>query len=141
MRIKIAVITAAVATLGGLWLLWPTVSEPVTETTPGGPMVTVTLPASLSTREKMGETAFNASCADCHGTNGAGRDGIAPPLIHKIYEPGHHGDISFERAALYGVKSHHWTFGDMAPVKGLTAADIGTIVAYVRAVQRANGIN
>ena len=141
MRLKIAVITAAVATLGGLWFFWSAPSQPIDQTTAGGPMVAVTLPASLTDREKMGETAFNASCADCHGTNGAGRDGIAPPLIHKIYEPGHHADISFERAVMNGVQSHHWSFGNMAPVKGLTPADIGTIIAYVRAVQRANGIN
>jgi len=40
-----------------------------------------------------------------------------------------------------GVRAHHWKFGSMPPVDGITDAEDGTIVAYVRALQRANGIN
>jgi len=61
--------------------------------------------------------------------------------VHAIYEPGHHGDLAFKRAAMNGVRAHHWPFGNMPPVQGITRADIGAIVAYVRALQRANGIN
>ncbi|HSM30420.1 MAG TPA: c-type cytochrome, partial [Woeseiaceae bacterium] len=65
---------------------------------------------------------------------------IAPPLIHRIYEPNHHGDQSFYLAAKQGVRSHHWPFGDMPPVESITDAEVGQIVAYVRTLQRANGI-
>ena len=106
----------------------------------GAALVEVT-PTTLSGDAIMGETAFNAKCAACHGKNGAGRNGMGPPLIHRFYEPGHHGDQAFFLAAQNGVRSHHWSFGDMPPVAGLTRSDIANIVAYIRAVQRANGID
>lgn len=104
-------------------------------------MVAVSLPARFTPLEQTGAEAFTANCADCHGTNGAGRDGIAPPLIHKIYEPSHHGDMSFQLAMTQGVRAHHWSFGNMPAVEGLAPNDVEPIIAYVRAVQRANGIN
>lgn len=86
-----------------------------------------------------GKAAFDAHCADCHGANGGGTD-KGPPLIHKIYEPSHHGDAAFMLAIRNGAPAHHWRFGDMLPVEGVTDAQIGWIVKYVREVQRANGI-
>ncbi|MGJ8546918.1 MAG: c-type cytochrome [Sulfitobacter sp.] len=118
-------------------------SEAVSEAAiePGAPMVQVTLPEALSGQAQIGQRVFEGACASCHGINAAGREGTAPPLVHKIYEPSHHGDEAFYRAAELGVRSHHWQFGDMPPVAGLTRADVSTIIAYVRAVQQANGIN
>ena len=104
-------------------------------------MVAITLPDSLSDRARLGKRGFDAVCAACHGENAAGRDGMGPPLVHKIYEPSHHGDMSFEMAVQNGVRAHHWSFGDMPPQDGLTRADVIDIVAYVRELQRANGIN
>lgn len=89
----------------------------------------------------QGETAFNQYCSVCHGQNAAGQQGVAPPLVHKIYEPNHHGDPSFVLAAKRGVRAHHWPFGDMPPVPGVSDQQISTIIAYVRELQRANGIN
>ncbi|PPB81594.1 cytochrome c [Albidovulum inexpectatum] len=106
---------------------------------PGEALVRVTVP-NLTEDERIGEAAFNARCAQCHGPNAAGRNGVAPPLVHKIYEPGHHADMAFFMAAQNGVRAHHWPFGDMPPVPGITRAEIASIVAYVRALQRANGI-
>ena len=71
-------------------------------------MVVVNVPADLSAKAMSGKVAFDLKCAACHGGNGAGQDGVAPPLIHKIYEPSHHGDEAFQRAAKLGVRSHHW---------------------------------
>ena len=79
--------------------------------------------------------------ATCHGTDASGRMGYGPPLVHRIYEPSHHGDMAFLIAAQRGVKSHHWPFGDMPPQEGLTQGDVKSIVAYVRELQRANGID
>lgn len=107
----------------------------------GAPLVQVTLPAALSPDAAIGKVAFDARCAQCHGDNGAGRDGFGPPLIHKIYEPSHHGDMAFLLAVRNGVIAHHWRFGNMPAQTGLTDADVTAIVAYVREVQRANGIN
>lgn len=106
----------------------------------GSPLVEVALPAGLSSQAQMGERAFNAVCAACHGENGSGRNGMGPPLIHKIYEPNHHGDMSFLMAVAQGVRAHHWPFGDMPPQEGLTQGDVRNIVAYVRELQRVNGI-
>ena len=105
-----------------------------------GPIASVILPTSFSDDAKIGNRIFDAKCAACHGTNAAGKDGVAPPLIHKYYEPNHHGDEAFQIAAARGVQSHHWNFGNMPPVEGVTRADIKMVVAYVREVQRANGI-
>lgn len=104
------------------------------------PMVDVTVPDSFSDEEAMGERAFNAYCVACHGTNAAGQDGMAPPLVHPIYRPGHHADEAFQIAVRNGVRAHHWRFGNMPPIEGLTRADVTTIIAYIRALQRANGI-
>jgi len=90
---------------------------------------------------KIGQVGFNAKCAACHGVNAAGKDGVAPPLVHKIYEPSHHGDESFQRAAALGVRAHHWPFGNMPAVEGVTRGDVKMITAYIRELQRANGIN
>ncbi|MDO6588318.1 cytochrome c [Salipiger sp. 1_MG-2023] len=123
---------------------FPEQATPVQETTApaqGAPMVAVTLPEALSAEATMGKRAFDAVCADCHGENAAGKMGFAPPLIHKIYEPSHHGDMAFQMAAANGVRAHHWKFGDMPPQPEVTRADVISITAYIREVQRANGIN
>ena len=104
-------------------------------------LVSVTLPEQFSDNAIIGKRIFEAKCASCHGQNAAGQKGVAPPLIHKIYEPSHHGDESFQRAAALGVRAHHWPFGNMPPVDGLTRADVSTIITYLRELQRANGIN
>ena len=86
-----------------------------------------------------GEVLFNAKCAQCHGANASGSD-KGPPLVHKIYEPNHHGDASFHNAALNGARAHHWRFGDMPPVEGIMPAEIDQIIVYVRSLQKQHGI-
>ncbi|WP_093033516.1 c-type cytochrome [Ruegeria marina] len=82
---------------------------------------------------------FEANCAACHGANAAGSD-RGPPLVHRIYEPSHHGKMAFDLAARQGVRAHDWRFGNMPPVEGLSDKDVPQITDYVRALQRANGI-
>ncbi len=106
----------------------------------GAAITSVTVPGSLSARAQTGQKIYEANCASCHGRNAAGQDGVAPPLVHIIYEPDHHGDESFQRAVARGVRAHHWRFGDMPPVDGLTRRDVAAVVTYVRELQRANGI-
>lgn len=108
----------------------------------GAPLVDVVVPAQFSAQAQQGEVYYTAVCASCHGKNAAGQDGIAPPLVHKIYEPSHHGDGAFVMAARNGVRAHHWPFGNMPPVtQPLTDAELAAIIAYARELQRANGIN
>ena len=120
-----------------LWDRFKTDSPPPAGS--GAPLVTVIVP-DLSAAARRGETLYQQNCATCHGDNAAGRDGIGPPLVHKIYEPGHHADGAFYLAAQQGVRAHHWPFGDMPPVAGIALEDVEPIVAYVRELQRANGI-
>lgn len=106
----------------------------------GGALVQVTVP-DLSPLAQQGAEAFGTHCIACHGANAAGVDGAGPPLVHKIYEPSHHGDMAFLMAVQRGVRAHHWRFGDMPPQSGLTPSDVANIVDYVRALQRENGID
>ena len=89
---------------------------------------------------QVGETKFRARCAACHGERAVGTN-LGPPLVHKIYEPSHHGDLAFQRAAANGVRAHHWQFGNMPQVEGLTPEDVQEITQYVRWLQRQAGIS
>lgn len=141
---KKAYIIGAAALVAGLgYVFWP-VAEDAPQPSgkaAAGALAAVSVPETLSQNAQIGARAYEANCASCHGANAAGRDGIAPPLVHIIYEPNHHGDESFQRAAALGVQSHHWRFGNMPPVEGVTRADVTMIIAYIRELQRANGIN
>ncbi len=88
---------------------------------------------------KRGATLFDAQCSLCHGAFALGTQ-QGPPLLDAIYRPSHHGDEAFQLAVARGVRAHHWRFGDMPPVPGLVRNDVTTIVAYVRWLQRAAGI-
>jgi mono/diheme cytochrome c family protein len=101
-------------------------------------IVKVSVP-SLSSLASAGEVAFEATCAACHGINGAGTEN-GPPLVHDIYNPGHHPDEAFYLAARRGTRQHHWSFGNMPPLDDVTDEDLLAIVAYVRELQQANGI-
>ena len=60
--------------------------------------------------------------------------------MHRLYEPGHHPDFAFRNAVKNGVIAHHWDFGDMPPVTGLSEDEVTQIIAYVRDLQRKGGI-
>lgn len=93
----------------------------------------------LSGRAVFGKLAYDKYCAQCHGANGTGTD-KGPPFLHRYYLPGHHGDRAFHIAVTRGVRAHHWRFGDMKPVEGVTDRQVDMIIEYVRALQKANGI-
>ncbi len=86
-----------------------------------------------------GREAFDANCATCHGAGGLGTDS-GPPLVHPYYVPWHHDDHSIRRAVRNGVPSHHWFFGDMPPIVGVTDEELEQIILYIREQQRAGGI-
>ncbi|MEQ8587366.1 MAG: cytochrome c [Thalassobaculaceae bacterium] len=131
------VLALALVGLGGWWIYGPhdMVGHAAGQ---GAAMGQVSVP-ELSVGGRAGETLFEANCSSCHGLDAAGSD-QGPPLVHRIYEPSHHGDPAFYRAALLGVQAHHWRFGNMPPVEGVSEQDVGMIVRYVRELQRANGI-
>jgi mono/diheme cytochrome c family protein len=86
-----------------------------------------------------GGPLFDNNCAVCHGPEGSGTSS-GPPLVHVIYEPGHHPDESFQRAVAEGVAQHHWEYGPMPAVPGLDRDEVADITAYVRELQREAGI-
>ncbi|SPH25002.1 hypothetical protein DEA8626_04036 [Defluviimonas aquaemixtae] len=93
----------------------------------------------LDGAEQESAALFAENCATCHGLNAAGSEN-GPPLVHRIYEPNHHDDIAFLVAAKNGVRAHHWPFGNVPPVEGVTDEGAAQFVAYVRTLQRANSI-
>jgi len=95
--------------------------------------------ASAPAEVRDGEQKFNTNCSTCHGIGGIGTT-HGPPLVHKVYEPNHHGDAAFQRAAANGVKAHHWQFGDMPKIDAVTTEDVDQIVKYVRWLQKQAGI-
>lgn len=88
----------------------------------------------------MGKKLFEKNCASCHGVDLKGSD-KGPPFLHNVYQSSHHGDQSFQAAVRNGSRAHHWKFGDMRPVPGLSADDVAHITSYVRQHQRAVGIH
>ncbi len=100
-------------------------------------------PGTTATRDPEavaeGGVLFAANCAMCHGADLKGTT-AGPPFLNVIYAPNHHADEAFQQAAAFGVQPHHWNFGPMPPVAGLTREDVALIVAFVRAEQEAAGI-
>ena len=121
----------------GVWLLGLGLLAACDSSQPPKPAVGSSgpVPAEFQT----GETTFNANCSACHGKQAAGTD-HGPPLVHKVYEPNHHGDEAFQRAAANGVKAHHWEFGNMPKIDAVKPDDVDQIVKYVRWLQRQAGI-
>ena len=91
----------------------------------------VQIPFSLA----KGQLLYEKYCSSCHGAELDGTE-KGPPLVHPFYKPSHHGDQSFYRAALNGVRQHHWNFGDMERVEGMTPGKMDRIVPYVRYYQQ-----
>ncbi len=112
----------------------------VRRTTEESAAVTVQVtPAALSAEGVEGQAVFEANCMACHGASAAGTK-LGPPLIHDIYNPGHHSDQAFYLAAAAGVRQHHWTYGDMPAQPQVSEVEVGLIIRYIRELQEANGI-
>ena len=103
-------------------------------------MLVVTLACgSEQEQQQGGAKLFADNCARCHGGMADGT-ATGPPLVHRLYEPGHHPDFSFQSAVKNGVVAHHWGFGDMPPVAGLSEDEVTEIIAHIRDLQREGGI-
>ena len=132
-RIMPAILVTGVLIVGLVGFVWGVIAPSSRDAT-----VDVAVP-ELSAIAAAGKTAFDANCASCHGVGAAGTD-KGPPLVHDIYNPGHHNDAAFYRAARAGVPQHHWPFGNMPAQPGLTDQELAVLVRYVRELQEANGI-
>lgn len=85
-----------------------------------------------------GAALYASACGECHGDDLRGTD-RGPSHLSIVYEPNHHSDDSFRSAIAVGVRAHHWDFGDMPPVEGLTRDEVEAIIAYVREQQELHG--
>lgn len=86
-----------------------------------------------------GAALFAENCAVCHGQSLRGTD-AGPPLLHPYYAPGAgHGDDMLLASIANGTKAHHWKFGDMPKPEGLMEGQEKDVLAFIRAMQEANG--
>lgn len=81
---------------------------------------------------------YAQTCASCHGDDLRGTD-RGPSHLSIVYEPNHHTDDSFRNAIANGAPQHHWSFGDMPAVGGLSDSDVEAVIAFVRAEQERQG--
>jgi mono/diheme cytochrome c family protein len=84
-------------------------------------------------------TRYSQACASCHGDDLGGTD-QGPPFLDAVYRSGHHADAAFLLAVRRGARSHHWNFGDMPPVEGVSDQQVQVIVEFVRSPQAEAGI-
>jgi mono/diheme cytochrome c family protein len=128
-----AIIVVTVVAAGAVFVGWKAFAPQSRDIT-----IEVAVP-KLSPIASAGKAAFDANCGQCHGRNAAGT-GKGPPLVHDIYNPGHHADAAFFSATRRGVQQHHWPFGNMPAQSQVSDEEIAAIVRYVRELQSANGI-
>jgi mono/diheme cytochrome c family protein len=85
-----------------------------------------------------GEALYQATCAECHGADLRGTD-RGPSHLSIVYEPSHHSDAAFLLAVRNGVRAHHFDYGDMPAIPGLSDEEVADITAYIRSVQEREG--
>lgn len=95
-------------------------------------------PVAAPVSDLDGAALYAANCASCHGADLRGTD-MGPSHLSIVYEPNHHPDDAFRSAIRNGAAQHHWDFGDMPPVEGLTDDEVEAIIAFVRAEQESEG--
>ena len=87
---------------------------------------------------QLGAEVYAESCASCHGADLQGTD-TRPSHLSIVYEPNHHTDAAFRNAIANGATQHHWSFGNMPPINGLTGEEVEAVIAFVRAEQERRG--
>ena len=93
----------------------------------------------LSPQATAGKQNFEAVCAKCHGLALRGTD-QGPPFLNPIYAPANHSDDVFLAAMKNGAPQHMWKLGPMPKPQGLAPNSEPDVIAYIRAMQKANGI-
>ena len=87
-----------------------------------------------------GAPLYESNCASCHGSQLQGSS-EGPSLLSIVYEPNHHSDDSIRSAIAKGAPEHHWNFGDMEPIEGLSVAEVELVITHVRAEQERQGFD
>lgn len=98
----------------------------------------IAIPVQSAELVAAGQVIYERACSSCHGSDLRGTD-RGPSHLSAVYRPNHHSDAAFLLAVKVGVAEHHWRFGAMEPVPGLTDEDIAAVTAFVRDTQRTEG--
>jgi mono/diheme cytochrome c family protein/glucose/arabinose dehydrogenase len=93
------------------------------------------LSAEEQSRFEMGRALYSGICAGCHQPNGAGLDGIAPPLVDSEWVTGSPDRLS--RIVLHGVRGYITVKKkryqlDMPPLGALGDEPLAAILTYIR---------
>jgi mono/diheme cytochrome c family protein len=86
-----------------------------------------------------GPVVYEARCASCHGAD-LGGGALGPSLRSELYGPEQFTDDQIRASISQGAEQVNWEFGPMPMVSGLSAAEIDAVVAHVRGVQAAEGL-
>jgi mono/diheme cytochrome c family protein/glucose/arabinose dehydrogenase len=110
-------------------LTWP--GKPV----PAGYEAPRPLTAEEQSRYDMGKALYGGICAGCHQPNGAGLDGIAPPLVDSEWVTGSPERLS--RIVIHGVRGYITVKKrryqlDMPPLGALGDEPLAAILTYIR---------
>ncbi len=127
---KMVLVAIVIIAVAALFFLVPRLSQ-----LPGGTTAVIGPNINLA----KGRALFKKNCVECHGPGAQGGD-KGPPLVHRYYEPNHHSDAAFYLAVQRGARQHHWNFGDMKPVPGVSRAEVALIIGYVRNLQKKAGV-
>lgn len=87
---------------------------------------------------ERGAEVYATQCASCHGEDLQGTD-RGPSHLSVVYEPSHHPEAAFRSAIRNGSPQHHWEFGPMPPIPGLSDDEIDAVIAFVRSEQQRRG--
>lgn len=91
-----------------------------------------------ATPSSAGEATYQANCASCHGADLRGTD-QGPSQLSIVYEPNHHSDDAYRSAIRNGAPQHHWDFGNMPAVKGISDEEIELVIQFIRKQQQILG--
>lgn len=85
-----------------------------------------------------GATVYAENCASCHGADLRGTS-QGPSQLSIVYEPNHHSDDSYRAAIRNGAPQHHWGFGNMPAIQGITDDEIELVIQFIRQQQETLG--
>ncbi len=97
-------------------------------------------PDGFAADAAQGVSLYRQACARCHGSDPQRGGRWGPPLVHRIYRPDHHADVMFHVAIQRGVRPHHWRYGAMPAIPGISPEETAHIIVYIRQQQRMAGI-
>jgi len=115
----------------------PSLSEAqiLAEPAEAAPATGATGAAASAGTSAAGAQVFSQNCTSCHGANGQGQPGVAPPLAGNPFVTGDpNAVINVVENGLHGQTVMGQTFGAaMPPWKGtLSKSDLAAVITYIR---------